>query len=176
MEPTSSMNCSTSRTCRSLSRVSPTQRLHGSIPLGPDLLLRLGHDLARLVLGLGQQVLAHLLGGLAGLVDDLAGLGARVAELLLVLGQHLVRVALGLLGLLQAALDLRPALVEELPEARQHPLRHEEEQDTERDRPDDQLVQVRIQVLGVVRRLLRSVLLRNDQRGDERDHGRQLLR
>ena len=135
------------------------------VPLGPNLLLGSRQDPPRLVFGLLGQVLAKGFGSLPRLLHDAIGVGARPGELLPVVGEQLVRIGPRLLGLLQVALDLAPARLERLVQPRQDPLRHEEEEDAEGDRPDDELGDLRIEVL-----LVAHLLGGQDGRCDEPVH------
>src|SRR3954452_6606859 len=60
---------------------------HRPLGRGADVVRRLRADLGGVHLGPGDQVLAHLLGRLAGLLDDAPGLVARVGQLALVVGE-----------------------------------------------------------------------------------------
>ena len=65
-----------------------------------------GPDLGGVGLGPGDQVLAHLVGGLAGLLDDPAGLVAGVGELSLVVLELVLGLGPHRLGVLEVAADL----------------------------------------------------------------------
>src|SRR4029078_4858459 len=68
-------------------------------------------------------------------------------QLLPVVGQQLLGLGLGLLGLLQVALYLGPTGVQHRVDAWEDPLPHELQQDEERDGPEDQLGGVRVEQL-----------------------------
>ena len=91
----------------------PAELLEHAVALGSDLFLGAGHGRLRLLLGLGLEVGAELLGGAPGLLDDPVGLVSGVRELLAVVGEELVGLCARGLGLLEVALDLLPTLVEQ---------------------------------------------------------------
>src|SRR5919108_274248 len=121
----------------------PPELLERPLALRADLVLGPGHDLPRLVLRLGQEVLAHLVGGLPGLVDDLPGLGAGLPELLLVPPEGGLGVVPGLLGTLQVAADLLGPGPHGLVEAGERVPGQHPEHDDERQAPEDQLARLR---------------------------------
>src|ERR1700759_3077281 len=115
------------------------QRGERLLALGLDLLVgRLGQ-----AAGLGLGLLAHLgddLGALlAGLFAPPRCLVPGCGQLLPVLLEHLLRLGLGLFGVLQAALDLLGPLRQHLLGPRQQQPAEEAEDEEERDDPDDEL-------------------------------------
>ena len=99
-----------------------------------------GGDVA---LALGRGLLAHLaleLGaGAARALDDLAGLAARLGELLLVLLEQPLGLLARVLGGLQVLAHDRPALLDQSRERTEGVLAQDQERDEEDDqRPDHQ--------------------------------------
>src|SRR5690606_25700823 len=82
----------------------------------------------------------ELVGGLAGLLDDAAGLGLGVVQLGPVLGQQLLGLGPLLLGRLEVVADPLGAGVHRLAHGRQAELGEEEEHHQEADRAPDDLV------------------------------------
>ena len=138
--------------------------LEHAVALGADLLLRTGDDALGFLLGLGLEVAAQLIRGRARFLDDAVRLLPGAGELRPVFLLELVGLLAGGLGALHLPLDLLPALLEHLLEARDHPLPGEEEQDAEGDQPDDQLAHGRVQVLRLGDLLCVFLGLREDRR------------
>src|SRR5215213_5793601 len=127
----------------------------GLVALAPDGLAGPVELAAGVGLGLGQQVAADPLGVAPGLVQDPLGLVLGVAQPPPVLLEQLLGLLAVLLGLLELALDVGPAVLEGLVDRRPDRPVHEEQQDQEGDRAPDQLVDGRQDgVLLMLRRLL----------------------
>src|SRR3954451_9786520 len=122
------------------------QLVEDAVTLGADLFLRPLDGVLRLLLGVGLDITAQLLGCDAGLLDDPVALVPRVRELRPVIGELLLGLPAGVFGALELALDLLAPLLEQPVDAREHPLPEEEEQDQERDRSGDQLRRFGVQV------------------------------
>ena len=148
---------------------SPTTRLARSTASPPTSalsdwmrLLAVGLDLGvrRLdqAAALGLRLLAHLGDDLRALLPRLlaqpGGLVPGLGQLLPVPGEDRVRLGLGFLGPLQAALDLVGPLLKRLVDPGISTLPERDEDDAERDRADDELGQVGdqwvLQLLGRV--------------------------
>ena len=111
-------------------------------PLGgeTDVLRGPGAELGDLAVDRRDALLAHLLGRLPGLLDDLARLVARVGELLAVLVERGLGFDARLLRPFEVVADAVLAVLERLLDRRPGLPRQEPEDDHERDdRPDDLL-------------------------------------
>ena len=165
--------------CRDLHRDRPDLRaelLEHAIALGADLLLRTGDDALGFLLGLRLEVAAQLIRGRARFLDDAVRLIPGAGELRTVFLLELVGLLARGLGALHLSLDLLPALLEHLLEARDHPLPREEEEDAEGDQPDDQLARGRVQVLRLGDLLCVFLGLREDRRDQCMHQSSPLLR
>src|SRR5215831_7591343 len=118
------------------------ERLERLLPVGLDLRVRHVDQAAALRL----RLLAHLGDDLRALLPRLlaqpGGLVPGLGQLFPVLGEGGVRLGLGFLGPLQAALDLVGPLLQRLVEPRHQDLPEREEDDAERDRAHDELGEV----------------------------------
>ena len=158
---------------RDLADLAP-ELLEHPIALGSDLFLGTGHARLRLLLSPRLEIDPDLLRRSPGLVDDAVGLASGFRQLLAIVGEELVGFCARGLGLLEVALDLLPTLVEQPAHAREDPLPHEEEEDPERERPDEELLPVGIEVGRLVDLL--DVLFGLREEGEDRCHHARLPR